>query len=142
MCKSCFTMQGQRNTVNGPPQWRRTLGGPIKVQPTTFLLVVCLLTASLIGQVSEPIPDVPRLAENELNQKLESISNIYRRDGEYRLGGGDLIEVSVYGVAEFKHELRINSSGLMTLVKTMEGPPSPSSATLEKEPRSFLSLRC
>ena len=84
-------------------------------QLSTILFVFSLLTTPLVSQVPEPIPDIPEPAENQLNKNLESMSNIYRSDGEYRLGGGDLIEVSVYGVDQFKHELRINSSGYIHL---------------------------
>ncbi len=102
-------------SLDDNPQCRRTLRGPNKVQPSPFLLAIFLLTTPLLSQVPEPIPDIPQPAENELNQKLESMSKIYRSDGEYRLGGGDLIEVSVYGVDKFNHDLRINSSGYINL---------------------------
>ncbi len=97
------------------PQCRRTLRGPITNHWSMFLLAISFLTSSLVGQAPQPVPDTPETAENELNKNLESMSNIYRSDGEYRLGGGDLIEVSVYGVDKFKHELRINSSGYIHL---------------------------
>jgi polysaccharide export outer membrane protein len=80
-----------------------------------LLLSFCVLMASLMGQVPSPRGDILQAGENELNQRLKSMSSIYRNDGEYRLGGGDLIDVSVYGVQMFEHSLRINSSGYINL---------------------------
>ena len=45
------------------------------------------------------------------NDQIQQLSSIYGTQAEYRLGSGDLIEVSVYGISDFKHDLRINSSG-------------------------------
>ena len=82
---------------------------------STILFLLFILTFPVKGQIPEPVPDIPRTVENKLNEKLESMSNIYRSDGEYQLGGGDMIEVSVYGVDTFSHQLRINSSGFINL---------------------------
>lgn len=42
--------------------------------------------------------------------------NLHRNaDAEYRLGPGDLIEVSVFGVKDFRHTVRISASGVVQL---------------------------
>ncbi len=53
--------------------------------------------------------------DQEWNQRIEQLSDLYRQGSAYRLGDGDLIEIAVYGVDEFQHTLRINSSGLIHL---------------------------
>jgi len=88
---------------------------PIICALSIVLLSFCVLTASLMGQVPSNRGDVLHAGENELNQSIKAMSSIYSNDGEYRLGGGDLIEVSVYGVQMFQHSLRINSSGYINL---------------------------
>ena len=45
------------------------------------------------------------------NDQIQQLTSIYGTQSGYRLGSGDLIEVSVYGVNDFQHDLRINSSG-------------------------------
>ena len=82
---------------------------------STTLFFLFSMTFPVKAQIPEPVSDIPRTVENKLNEKLESMSNLYRHDGEYQLGGGDMIEVSVYGVDRFFHELRINSSGFINL---------------------------
>jgi len=45
------------------------------------------------------------------NDRIQQLTSIYGTQSAYRLGSGDLIEVNVYGVNDFRHDLRINSSG-------------------------------
>ncbi len=46
--------------------------------------------------------------------RLAKVSALDKTDVEYRLGPGDLIEISVFEV-EYKHEVRINAAGLIKL---------------------------
>ncbi len=69
----------------------------------TFLLLSFLFLPHLFSQ------------EPKWNQLIEQLSDLYRQESDYRLGGGDLIEVGVYGVDDFQHTLRINSSGSINL---------------------------
>lgn len=50
-----------------------------------------------------------------LNDRVALLSSIGKTDGEYRLGPGDLIEISVFGVDDFRHTLRISATGVMKL---------------------------
>jgi len=47
------------------------------------------------------------------NQKIQQLS--FSGSGEYHLGNGDLIEVSVFGVDNFKQQVRVDSAGDVTL---------------------------
>jgi len=44
-----------------------------------------------------------------------AFSALPRANAEYRLGPGDLIEVGVFGVEEFRHTIRISASGVVKL---------------------------
>jgi polysaccharide export outer membrane protein len=50
-----------------------------------------------------------------LDNRVTSLTALPRADGEYRLGPGDLIEVGVFGVDEFRHTIRVNASGVVKL---------------------------
>lgn len=50
-----------------------------------------------------------------LNDRLAPAAVLPHADAEYRLGPGDLIEVSVFGVEAFRHTIRVNASGLIKL---------------------------
>ena len=54
-------------------------------------------------------------ASRDWNERIHQLSFLNRTDAEYRLGSGDLIQVSVFGVEDFQYELRVNSRGLVTL---------------------------
>ncbi len=49
------------------------------------------------------------------NEQLQQLSFLDRSSSEYRLGAGDLIEVSVFGVEDFNYDLRIDSLGQIDL---------------------------
>lgn len=50
------------------------------------------------------------------DERVKSLSSVGgKADAEYRLGAGDLIEVSVFGVDSFHHTLRISASGTVKL---------------------------
>ncbi len=53
--------------------------------------------------------------DQKWNERIDQLSDLYRQETDYRLGGGDLIEIAVYGVDSFQHTLRINSSGSINL---------------------------
>src|SRR5712691_7267947 len=55
------------------------------------------------------------LGAQNVNERLAQLSSLGRTDLEYRLGPGDLIEVSVFGVDSFRHTLRISASGAIKL---------------------------
>jgi polysaccharide export outer membrane protein len=50
-----------------------------------------------------------------VNDRLKALTALPKSDAEYRLGPGDLIEISVFGVDEFRHTIRVNASGLVKL---------------------------
>ena len=75
------------------------------------LLLVCVLVISLsFGQ------------EEQWNERIQQLSSVYNSQSEYRLGPGDLIEVELYEIEDFEHELRISSKGMirMPLLGTIE----------------------
>lgn len=49
------------------------------------------------------------------NDQIHQLSFLNRSESEYKLGGGDLIQVSVFGIEDFKYSLRVNSRGEITL---------------------------
>lgn len=49
------------------------------------------------------------------DQRTNAFTAMPRAEAEYRLGPGDLVEISVFGVDEFKHTIRINASGTIKL---------------------------
>lgn len=49
------------------------------------------------------------------NEQIQQLSFLDRSSSEYRLGAGDLIEVSVFGVQDFNYTLRIDSLGQINL---------------------------
>ena len=50
-----------------------------------------------------------------LNERVAQYSSIGKTDAEYRLGPGDLIEIGVFGVDNFRQTLRISASGIIKL---------------------------
>ena len=59
---------------------------------------------------------MPAHAQNvNPDDRLKSFAALPKADAEYRLGAGDLIEIGVFGVDEFRHTMRINSSGVIKL---------------------------
>jgi polysaccharide export outer membrane protein len=50
-----------------------------------------------------------------LDEQLKALSSVGKTDPEYRLGPGDLIEISVFGVENFQRTLRISASGAIKL---------------------------
>jgi polysaccharide biosynthesis/export protein len=50
-----------------------------------------------------------------LDDQVKSLSTLGKTDAEYRLGAGDLIEIGVFGVENFRHTLRISASGVIKL---------------------------
>ena len=52
---------------------------------------------------------------NQVQDQLKNLSFLNRGNLEYRLGRGDLVEVSVFGIEDFTHNLRINSLGQIHL---------------------------
>ena len=59
-------------------------------------------------------PPVPAQAE-DLDEQIKALSSLGKSDAEYRLGPGDLIEIGVFGVENFRHTLRISASGVIKL---------------------------
>ena len=58
---------------------------------------------------------VPLLAQEDPNARIKPLSTLAKTDGEYRLGPGDLVEIGVFGVEDFRHTVRISASGLIKL---------------------------
>src|SRR6266508_2157927 len=68
-----------------------------------------LIVACLLSSVAASAQD------SDLNARLKALSALPKSDTEYRLGPGDLIEISVFGVDNFHHTLRISASGIIKL---------------------------
>ncbi len=49
------------------------------------------------------------------NEQIQQLSFLDRSASQYRLGAGDLIEVSIFGVEDFNYSLRIDSLGQINL---------------------------
>jgi polysaccharide export outer membrane protein len=87
------------------------------------VVVGLLLGASLLAAQNttrdEPLPPAaiagPAVQNTDADQRLQALASLPRANAEYRLGPGDLIEVGVFGVDEFRHTLRIAASGLVKL---------------------------
>src|ERR1700730_196029 len=71
---------------------------------TAGLVVACLLWSFSLHAQSV-----------NLNDRIKSPSSPGKTDGEDRLGPGDLIEISVFGVESFHHTVRISASGMIKL---------------------------
>jgi polysaccharide export outer membrane protein len=67
----------------------------------------------LLAALSWPLPLHAQNAGLDANMK--SLAALPTANAEYRLGPGDLIEIGVFGVEEFKHTMRINASGVIKL---------------------------
>jgi polysaccharide biosynthesis/export protein len=68
---------------------------------SVFLLLLCSSTV---------------YAQNvDVNQRITQLSSLGKMNSEYRLGPGDLIEIGVFGVDNFRHTLRISASGIVKL---------------------------
>jgi polysaccharide export outer membrane protein len=50
-----------------------------------------------------------------LDDRIKSLSSLGKTDAEYRLGPGDLVEISVFGVESFHHTVRVSASGSIKL---------------------------
>ncbi|HWR13913.1 MAG TPA: polysaccharide biosynthesis/export family protein [Terriglobales bacterium] len=76
-----------------------------------FLLLcfACLFVSSSLCQTVEPQVPVPG-SNNSANAALAPPSS-----RKLRVGPGDLIEVSVYGVSDYKHDVRVADSGEVSL---------------------------
>ena len=73
-------------------------------------IFVILLSSVMLGQTMvEPQLPAPQPSAGETQQAVAPAS------GELRIGGGDLIEVSVYGVSDYKQEARVSDSGEVSL---------------------------
>ena len=76
-----------------------------------FTVVVLVLSVGFnSGQVFDN-----RQNSKDWNEQIHQLSFLNRTDSEYQLGSGDLIEVSIFGIEDFKYNLRINSRGEITL---------------------------
>src|SRR4051812_43703751 len=77
-----------------------------------FIVFIPLLSSSCFTQTMvEPVAAV-----SGSEPKLHSGSSFAAENRDkLRIGAGDLLEVSVYGVSDFKQEGRVNDSGAMTL---------------------------
>jgi polysaccharide export outer membrane protein len=72
---------------------------------TTLALALCLLLTSAVLEAQTV----------GLNDRLPPLSAPQNADAEYRLGPGDLIEIRVFGVPNFNHDLRIAATGTIRL---------------------------
>ncbi len=73
-----------------------------------FLTLLVLLAQTAVAQ--QPSEQ----SSTTWNQKIQQLSFGGAGGQEYRLGNGDLIEINVFGVENFKQQVRVNSSGSVT----------------------------
>jgi polysaccharide export outer membrane protein len=72
--------------------------------------VTTALVAALV------LSSFPLLGQNvNLDERVKTLSTLGKSDAEYRLGPGDLIEIGVFGVDNFRHTIRISASGVVKL---------------------------
>lgn len=108
------------------------------------LLTLLVLLASTALAQQPPSPQSPSAGQqpagqsnSRWNQRIQQLS--FSGTGEYHLGNGDLIEVSVFGVENFKQQVRVNSSGGVTLPYVGTIPVAGLTATqVEEKMRSLL----
>ena len=74
------------------------------------LLLRLLGLACLVLSVGAAVAD-----DQALKQTQPIASSLGVGSSDYRLGGGDLIEISAYGVKDFQHTVRISASGVVKL---------------------------
>ena len=72
------------------------------------LVTILFLVTSGLGQQGV-------YQQTNWNDRIQQLSFMNRADSEYKLGTGDLIEVSVFGVKDYNYDLRVNSRGQVTL---------------------------
>ena len=76
----------------------------------TFLFLIGILFFSSVSWGQETV-DNP----NRWNEKIQQLSFLNRTESDYRMGTGDLVEVSLFDVENYNYKLRINSRGEVTL---------------------------
>jgi polysaccharide biosynthesis/export protein len=79
----------------------------------SVLLLSLALAAQTPIEPSVPAGATPDATKATNNEPIGTIT-VGKRD-QIRIGGGDLIEVSLYGVPDFKQELRVSESGDISL---------------------------
>jgi len=84
------------------------IASPLPAQTTTPTSVSPAAQTAPVGS-SAPVPGVPGGAA------MPSVSSLPRGNAEYKLGPGDLIEVGVFGIDEYRHTVRISANGLLKL---------------------------
>src|SRR5262245_4187083 len=50
-----------------------------------------------------------------LNERIKALSSVAKSEADYKLGPGDLIEIGVFGVDNFRQTLRISATGIIKL---------------------------
>jgi polysaccharide biosynthesis/export protein len=81
------------------------------------LLTLLFFGGSLLAQAPGTVPQAQEGVQgNEhWNQRINQLSFAGQRSADYRLGPGDLVDISVFGVDDFTRQVRISSSGTITL---------------------------
>ena len=82
-----------------------------------LLLVSVAWAFPLQAQPAQPVQPVQPAQPVSLDERLKALRSLGTPSGdpEYRLGPGDLIEVSVFGVDDFRHTIRVSASGAIKL---------------------------
>src|SRR5579872_5212352 len=68
-----------------------------------------------VVQAPAVTPIVPSAEESARNDKLRTLSALPKSDADYRLGPGDLIEISVFGVDSLRQTIRLSAAGVVKL---------------------------
>lgn len=82
------------------------------LQKITVLIVGLVMLSTGVAQESPATQDKPM--GEQWNEKIRELSNLGEgglTNEAYRLGPGDLIEITVFGVEEFTRDYRISASG-------------------------------
>ena len=109
---------------------------------TIFAIAVVLSSGPLVAQQRPPQPTPqavpppvtpaapPSTPSTDVDAKLKALSSLGKPDGDYRVGPGDLLEVSVFGVDEFVTSFAsprpARSSYRCSILSPPRGSPSPS----------------
>ncbi|MBB6599035.1 polysaccharide biosynthesis/export family protein [Luteimonas sp. MC1825] len=81
----------------------------------TWLLFVALLLTTLMTACASGASKRAMMGAELPAPDTTTASGAYEGATDYRLGSQDLLEISVFGVSELKHQTRVNSNGLINV---------------------------
>lgn len=81
-----------------------------------FWIWMALPCGALAAQT--PVPDVTNVslpAQDGRNDRIRELMSRPSSPGDYRLGADDVIEISVFGVEDFRRDIRVNALGIVSV---------------------------